>query len=131
MKMKYYVLSVIFAMIIGNLFEGCHIVDNTKDSLNQINSSFALEEYQWEMDTYPTNKNVGSVLNKDAAITTAKELWYEEYSETISDSEIEVCFDEKNECWHVFNVVEADMLGGVFHALIEKNGKVLAVWAED
>ena len=105
--------------------------DNVKNSSNQMIDSFELEKYQWEINNYQINRNVGLVPDKDTAVNIAKKLWYEKYSETISYSEIKVSFDNKNECWHIFNTVEPDVLGGIFHVLIEKNGKVIAVWAED
>lgn len=91
---------------------------------------FSLEEYRWEIDNFPANKNVGEVGNHNVAIEKAKELWRERFG--VSDStETEVAWDSENECWHINNIPPADTLGGVYHAIIQKNGDVIAVWLDD
>ena len=126
MKKKSFLFSLCICFLLPMMVSGC-----SNNSSNQMIDSFELEKYQWEINNYQINRNVGLVPDKDTAVNIAKKLWYEKFSETISYSEIEVCFDNKNECWHIFNTVEPDVLGGIFHVLIEKNGKVIAVWAED
>ena len=46
-------------------------------------------------------------------------------------TKIEVAYDSKEECWHVYSTQSPNVLGGVLHTIIQKNGEVLAVWSDD
>lgn len=63
---------------------------------------FELNKYRWEIETFPSDKNVGQVDDANAAIEKAKELWIEKYSvvggqpnNPINGRPIKVYFDEK------------------------------------
>jgi hypothetical protein len=92
--------------------------------------TFELEDFQWHIENFPSDKNVGAVDDAETAIKIAKELWIEEYSK-IRDAPIKVFFDKKNDCWYVCGTLPKNMLGGVPHALIQKDGTVIAVWHDD
>ena len=99
---------------------------------------FDLTNFQWEIETFPSDKNVGQVDNANTAIEKAKELWIEKYSvvagqpnNPINEKPIKVYFDEKNGCWYVHGTLSRNQVGGVPHAIIQKDGKVVAVWHDD
>ena len=93
--------------------------------------SFSMTNYQWEIQTFSTDQNVGEVNDKNTAIEKSKSLWIEKYSADIPNRKIKVAYDEKEESWHVYSVSPPNTLGGVLHTIIQKNGDVLAVWSED
>lgn len=93
--------------------------------------TFCLTKYQWEIQTFSTDQNIGEVNDKNVAIKNAKSLWFEKYSVDIPERKIEVAYDSKEECWHVYGALSPNTLGGVLHAIIQKNGDVLAVWSDD
>lgn len=99
---------------------------------------FDLTEYQWEIKTFPLDKNVGQVDDKNVAIEKAKSLLLEKYGidngqlyNSINGRKIEVAYDFKEECWHVYGTLPPNTLGGVPHCIIRKSGEVLAVWIDD
>lgn len=130
----------IIIMVLGVSFiVGVIVVMFFIDKLSNLKSSdvgvFRLSEYQWEIENFPSDKNVGQVHNSKVAIERAKELWLEEYSiingqhyNPINGRKIEVSFDFTNECWHINGTLPSNVDGAVPHALIQKNGKVLALW---
>ena len=96
---------------------------------------FQLSDYQWAIDSFPYDRNVGSVETSAVAIEKAKELWMERFGEIngkpnnpINGRKIEVSYNAESECWHVNGTLPPRVFGGVPHALIQKDGKVLAVW---
>lgn len=96
---------------------------------------FNLVDYEWEATTFSSEKNVGEVNDAKTAIKKAEGLWIEKFSDIngepynpINGRKIEVSFDSKNECWHINGTLASNMLGSVPHALIKKNGNVIAVW---
>ena len=93
--------------------------------------TFCLTDYRWEIQTFSTDQNVGEVNDQNIAIKYAKSLWVEKYSVDIPKRKIEVAYDSKEECWHVYSTQSPNVVGGVLHAIIHKNGGVLAVWSED
>lgn len=93
--------------------------------------TFCLTKYQWEIQTFSTEQNIGEVNDKNVAIKNAKSLWLKKYGVEISEKKIEVAYDTKEECWHVYGMLSSNTLGGVLHALIRKNGDLLAVWIDD
>lgn len=99
---------------------------------------FELNKYRWEIETFPSDKNVGQVDDANAAIEKAKELWIEKYSvvggqpnNPINGKPIKIYFDEKNDCWYVHGTLPKNQVGGYPHAIIQKDGKVIAVWHDD
>ena len=97
--------------------------------------NFNLTTYQREIETFPSDKNVGPVNDAITAIKKAKELWLEEFSEIdgkpynpINGREIVVAYNHENEIWCVNGTLPRNHIGSVPHALIKKDGKVLAVF---
>ena len=97
-----------------------------------------MTDYQWEIKTFPSDKNVGQVDDVNTAIEKAKELWVDEFSiiigqpyNPINGRKIEVSYDSEEECWHINGTLPPNTLGGVTHAIIQKDGKVIAVWHDD
>ncbi len=96
---------------------------------------FRLSDYKWEMETYPSDKNVGPTNDAETAIQKAKELYIEKFSvingqtyDPLEYVKISIAFDENNQCWLITGTLPPDMFGAVPMALIQKDGKVLAVW---
>ena len=99
---------------------------------------FSLLNFQWEIETFPSDKNVGQVDDANTAIEKAKELWIEKFSviggkpyDPVDLRKIEVAYDSTEECWHIYGTLPKNTLGGVPHAIIRKNGDVIAVWQDD
>ena len=93
--------------------------------------TFSLSEYEWEMENFQTVKNVGRLDDKNIAINQAKKLWQEKYQIDINKAKIKIAYDAGEECWHAYSAPTLNTLGGVYHAIIRKNGEVLALWCED
>lgn len=96
---------------------------------------FTLTKYQWEIENFPSDKNVGQVNDSNTAIEKAKELWIEKFSTAggkpynpINGKKIEVSYDSEKECWHINGTLSSNVDGAVPQALIQKDGEVLAVW---
>lgn len=99
---------------------------------------FSLADYQWPIENFPSDKNVGPIEDANMAIERAKELWIEKYSivagrpyNPINGLKIEVAYDTNAECWLMNGTVPPNRLGGVPYAIIHKDGKVIAVWHDD
>ena len=99
---------------------------------------FSLSSYQWEIENFPSDKNVGQVDDANTAIEKAQELWLEKYSivngqtyNPINGRKIEVSYDSENDCWHINGTLPPKSGGGVPHAIIQRDGKVTAVWHDD
>lgn len=99
---------------------------------------FTLATYQWEIENFPSDKKVGKVDNPNIAIEKAKELWVEESNiiagkpyDPTNEEKIEVSYDPEEECWHINGTLPPNTVGGVPHAIIRKNGEVIAAWYDD
>lgn len=96
---------------------------------------FDLTKYQWEIENFPSDKNVGQVNDSNTAIEKAKELWIERFNTVggkpynpINGRKIEVSYDFEKECWHINGTLPSNVDGAVPQGLIQKDGKVLAIW---
>lgn len=99
---------------------------------------FSLQEYQWYIEMFPMEKSVGAVEDVDAAKDFAIALWKESYGEDelndhgiTNKRKLVVEYDPNSECWHIRNKVPRNQVGGVFHALVQRDGKVVTVWIDD
>lgn len=97
--------------------------------------TFDLNDYQCEVEEFQLDINVGEVTNAKIAIEKAKELWIKKYGARNNGEiydyvrrKIEVSFDSENECWLINGTLPHRSIGFVPYALIQKDGKVLAVW---
>lgn len=131
MKRKYVILLILALAVIGGALSILFLLQNQKESNVPDVGIFDLTKYQWEIQTFSTDKNVGEINKKNVAINHAKLLWLEKYNIDIHEKKIEVDFDPKEECWHIQSTSSPNTLGGVLHAIIQKNGDVLAVWIDD
>ena len=103
---------------------------------NQPNmGKFFLADYQWEIEHFPSDKNVGSITDENDAIKKARILWLDEYSavngqsyDPIKKRKIKVYFDHEQDCWLVTTTVPLNTKASVPHALIQSDGTVLAIW---
>ena len=99
---------------------------------------FQLSEYQYFVEHFPYDKNVGRVEDSETAKKVAKELWIERFPAVYGENEnpfkgrIAVSYyDAENECWHVtcvFIEVPGLVDRGGSGTMIKKDGEVLAVW---
>lgn len=96
---------------------------------------FDVAKYQWEIENFPYNKNVGQVNDVNTAIEKAKELWIEKYSivngqayDPIKERKCEAYFDNYNNCWLVKTSLRPNTKESIPHAIIRKDGTVIAVW---
>ena len=131
MKRKHVIWVVLVLVCIGGLLGMLFLLHRPVRSSTPKVEAFCLTEYQWEIQTFSTEQNVGEVNDKDVAIKNAKTLWLEKYGANIPEKKIEVAYDTKEECWHVYGTLSPNTLGGVLHAVIRKNGDLLAVWIDD
>lgn len=131
MKKIHVTLIVIVLVSIGGLLSLLFLLHGPEEFNTPKVKTFCLTEYQWEIQTFSTDRNVGEVNDKNIAIKNAKSLWLEKYSVDIPKTKIEVAYDSKEECWHVYSTQSPNVLGGVLHTIIQKNGEVLAVWSDD
>ena len=53
-------------------------MQNTTKSIRV--GEFSLVKYQWEIENFSYNENVGEVNNSNIAIEKAKKLWFEKFS---------------------------------------------------
>ena len=136
MRKKLIIYAVIICIVLAVLGGGIFMLFDSNKSYNI--KEFSLLNYQWEIETFPSDKNVGQVDDASTAIEKAKELWFEKFSmigentyNPINGRKIEVSYDSKEECWHVNGTLQKNTLGGVPHAIIRKNGEGLAIWYDD
>lgn len=132
MKNKLFVsiaIGLALAIIGGTMVMLLH--SNQQPSIKE----FDVEKYQWEIENFPSEKNVGQVNDVNTVIEKAKELWIEKYStingqsyDPIKGRKIEVFFDNNNDCWLVKTTLLPNTKESVPHAIIRKDGMVLAVW---
>jgi len=131
MKTKLIILFVLFLVFIGGWLSLLFLLYRTVEPNLPKGETFCLTKYQWEIQTFSTEQSVGEVDNKNIAIKKAKSLWLEKYSVEIPEKKIKVAYDTKEECWHVYGTLSPNALGGVLHAIIRKNGDLLAIWIDD
>lgn len=122
-------------IIILFLVAGSAVFIYFKISNEIIVGEFCIETYRWEIENFPSDKNVGQVKNKEVAIQKAKQLWIDEFStfnnqsyNPVNGKEIEISYDAQNECWFINGTLPSNTKGSVPCAIIDKDGNVLAVW---
>ena len=130
MKKIHVILIVIVLVCIGGLLSLLFLLHGPEEFNTVKVKTFCLTEYQWEIQTFSTDQNVGEVNEKNVAIEKAKALWLEKYNVDIPEKKVKVAYDPKEECWHVYSTLSPNALGGVLHAIIQKSGD-LVVWSED
>ncbi len=93
---------------------------------------FDLNDYQHYIDNFPSEEELGSVIDSKDAIKKAELIWINMYGEIIKkEKPYQVFYDEDNGIWLIQGTLRSNMKGGVANILIQnKTGKVLAVWHE-
>ena len=130
MKKRNIVIAIFVTVImlgeVITMFSGCR---NKQEILE-----FNLRDYQWEIENFPSEENVGKVDNLNTAIEKAKYLWSKALNSKVdlskSTKKTKVYYDTLNECWLVTGTLPKRIDGSVPCALIEKDGRVLAVWMD-
>lgn len=93
---------------------------------------FEFNDYQYYVDSFPSEENVGNIIDAKDAIKKAEKIWIKLYGESIKkEKPYQVFYDEDNGIWLIQGTLRSNMKGGVANILIQnKTGKVLAVWHE-
>lgn len=113
------VLIVIVLVCIGGLLSLLFLLHGPEEFNTVKVKTFYLTEYQWEIQTFSTDQNVGEVTDQSIAIKNAKSLWLEKYSVDIPKRKIEIAYDSKEECWHVYST-QSSNIGIVSENLSER-----------
>ena len=138
-KRKYTMIVIVLIILILLMIFGKKLYAKYKEPeiVELGNFNLADSQYQWGIENFPSNKNVGPTENAETAVKKAKNLWIEDLSmwvgknrNPINGRAIEVSYDSKNECWHVNGTLAPNVWGSVPNVLIKKDGTVLAVWMD-
>ena len=119
-------LVLIVAILIGGV---CMIIIQNKTPNVK---GFEFNDYQYYVDSFPSEENVGNIIDAKDAIKKAEKIWIKIYGESIKkEKPYQVFYDEDNGIWLIQGTLRSNMKGGVANILIQnKTGKVLAVWHE-
>ncbi len=139
MKKKYIVLCIALVLAsISLMLSVLFLLQKIEDNKELEVGEFDLTYFQWEIETFPYEKNVGPIDNADVAIEKARSVWLERYGNNkyLHDNfdkwgRFQVDWDPLEECWYVHSVPPPDWVGGVSNVIIRKNGDVIAVWPDD
>ena len=123
-KKHYIILVLILAIFIGCVF--MVIVQN--ESL--VIGNFEFGDYYHYVENFPSEENVGQIIDGQDAIKKAEIIWIKLYGQEIKkEKPFKVFYDAQNEIWLVRGTLPPNAIGGVANVLIENDtGKVLAVW---
>ncbi|MBE6547279.1 MAG: hypothetical protein E7667_00165 [Ruminococcaceae bacterium] len=94
--------------------------------------SFQTQDYQYYIENFSSDENVGSISNARGATKKAETVWLKLYGKNIKkEKPYQVFYDEKSDVWLVTGSMKSNAKGGVAHIIMEGDtGKVLAVWHE-
>ena len=106
--------------------------------------NFNLDDYSHYIEVYAENKNVGEIKTAEIAEEKAEKLWKEhsfelKYYKLPENLDFKVSYDKNKECWLVSGFTAPTknldgsiqvMLESTPNAIIQKDGKVLAVWLD-
>ena len=92
--------------------------------------AFDVNDYQYYIDNFSSEDNVGSISDAADAAKKAEKIWVETYGKQVKkEKPYQVFYDENNDIWLIQGTLRANSVGGVANFLAEgKTGKVLAVW---
>ena len=104
-----------------------YIIDGGKLSVEAIKRD--AEYFGKKLDL---SDNVGSVENAADARRAAVKVWNEIYGKHHIEGEkpYKVKYDAEHEVWHVRGTLPEGRVGGTAHILLEKRGRIIAVWHE-
>ncbi len=117
-------LVLIVAILIGGV---CMIIIQNKTPNVK---GFEFNDYQYYVDSFPSEENVGNIIDAKDAIKKAEKIWIKLYGESIKkEKPYQVFYDENNGIWLVQGTLRSNMKGGVANILIQnETGKIVAVW---
>ena len=72
-------MMLVVSVAIGGLSCAVLLLQKSKGTKAHAVGNFDLSKYQWEIKTFPSDKNVGQVEDKNTATEKAKSLWLEKY----------------------------------------------------
>ena len=119
---------VLFVLIIVILIGGvCMVIIQNKTPKVK---AFNLNEYQYYIDNFPSEENVGNIIDAKDVIKKSEKIWIKLYGESIKkEKPYQVFYDEKNAIWLVQGTLRFNTKGGTANILIQnETGTVLAVW---
>lgn len=126
MKFKKILILIPILLICGVMYMSIFRADN-KEPIGK----FSLNEYQYFIENFPSDKVLGNISNASKAKEEAEKVWIEIYGEDVKKDikPYVVMYDETSKTWLVTGTLPKNMLGGVPNIIIQgNNGKVLAVW---
>lgn len=98
------------------------------------NKTFSVEDYEWYIENFPANGNIGTIEDEDALIEIAKGLWDEEYGEIQGQTydpthgcEVKVFYDESYDYWLVQGTLPSYSTGMVPFLIVSGNGDLIAI----
>ena len=80
MTRKHVVLIVLVLVCIGGLLSLLFLAHGSEESNTSKVETFCLTKYQWEIQTFSEDQNVGEVNDENVAIKNAKSLWLKKYN---------------------------------------------------
>lgn len=118
------ILVLIIIILIGGV---CMIIIQNKTPNVK---AFKYNDYQYYIDNFPSEENVGNITDAKDAIKKAEKIWIKLYGENIKkEKPYQVFYDENSGIWLVQGTLRTNMKGGVANIIIQnKTGKILAVW---
>ena len=119
---------VLLVLIIVILLGGVCVIIFQNQTPNV--KAFEFNDYQYYVDNFPSEENVGNIIDAKDAIKKAEKIWIKLYGESMKkEKPYQVFYDENTGIWLVQGTLRSDMKGGVANILIQnETGKVLAVW---
>lgn len=92
--------------------------------------AFKLIDYQYYIENFASEENVGSIANSKDAIRKAEAIWIKLYGDSIKkEKPYQLFYDSENGVWLIRGTLKSNKKGGVASILIEgSTGNVLAVW---
>ena len=117
-------LALIIVILIGGV---CMIIIQNKPPNVK---TFELNDYQYYIDCFPFEENVGNVIDAKDVIKKAENVWISLYGESVKkEKPYQVFYDKKNGVWLVRGSLRSNIKGGVANILIQnETGNIIAVW---
>ncbi len=95
-------------------------------------ATFSLDDYEEEIQRFSENNKLAPINSAKEAKAAALQLWAETFEErdllTDSRAPRNAYFDAENDVWLIKDTLPDGTVGGCHYALIQTDGKVLAVW---
>lgn len=95
---------------------------------------FGLNKYRRELAAFPSNKEVGRILDERDVLAKAEQVFLETFGEDVLEEKpFKLYYDEQNKVWLVTGSCPSgsQYKGGAAYLLVDEEGHVLAVWHEE